>query len=266
MSRARVPASVAVRATELWTERMVIGQKMCPYANGFRGATTTRRVVANTSPHIEAHIEQIGAELLRLANDPKLHTTLVVAPNLDLTPLGAMHADKQGEVSFNVAFANWKPNWMTMASPALHLRDELQRDFIKHMKIVGHPHLRHWLGDSTPGLTIEQALEFVLVTFHPGSFILGMDDRPIDPSFGANYRARTPYPTCHILRRSDIEWAEGRAQNHAMMPELSSAKMDDNIIGRNTERFNRLGAAKLETMLDSCIQDALLVTPDVIYL
>lgn len=88
-------------------------------------------------------------------------------------------------------------------------------------------------------LLIEMQFEgvFQIVSFHPRYQFADTDPRDAE-----NFTNRSPYPLLHILREDSLEHAI------AGHPDV------DQIPVRNIELLNRLGTAKLESLLACCIK------------
>ena len=89
-------------------------------------------------------------------------------------------------------------------------------------------------------LLVDMALEgtYQIASFHPDYQFGGTH-----PEDAENYTNRAPYPLLHLLREESLE------QVIADYPDV------DEIPERNIELMNRLGAAKLQALLQSCSEE-----------
>ena len=156
-----------VASTQKWFERVVIGEKLCPFASPLLKQKGLLRIVPTSAASVEEAIADVKKEVYDLVCDPEAthETTLVV---LD---------DYEGE--------SGTPNFVYDYMEFVRLSWELQTE------AVGEAY----------------ASKVQLVLFHPrathqtyGSMAEDDDDN----GAAGDYTIRSPFPTVHLLREEDV--------------------------------------------------------------
>ena len=103
-----------------------------------------------------------------------------------------------------------------------------------------------------------------LIPFHPLAVRI-WDGIPM-PDCPGNYVARSPLPMFHLLRQTELDYAEklwtrGGRQAAVSLPGGAGASLKD-LQDANVHKAHDLGQAKLEQLIDECWEDG----PDVICL
>ena len=187
------------RDTQAWLEQAVIGLNLCPFAKKvWREELVRWSVYAGDSTH-EA-LEVLAQEIQSLAASALAPPESSTAPEGPSTR-GALFSPAQGLEQTTLLIL---PRLCADFWDFLSLVQAAQR-VLKANKCVGVLQIAH---------------------FHPAYQFAHTQES--DPE---NYINRSPYPTLHLLRERDIEWA---AQTH---PDVSA------IYQHNVLRMNELGHA-----------------------
>ena len=156
-----------VDSTQKWFERVVIGEKLCPFASPLLKQEGLLRIVPSSATSVEEAIADVKKEVYDLVGDPEAthETTLVVLNDY--------------EEKFDT------PNFVHDYMEFVRLSWELQTEAV--------------------GETYASKVQLVL--FHPrathqtyGS--MAEDDN--DDRAAGDYTIRSPFPTVHLLREEDV--------------------------------------------------------------
>lgn len=156
-----------VDSTQKWFERVVIGEKLCPFASPLLKQEGLLRIVPSSATSVEEAIADVKKEVYDLVGDPEAthETTLVVLNDY--------------EEKFDT------PNFVHDYMEFVRLSWELQTEAV--------------------GETYASKVQLVL--FHPrathqtyGSMV-GDDN---DDGAAGDYTIRSPFPTVHLLREEDV--------------------------------------------------------------
>ena len=164
-----------------------------------------------------------------------------VVVDLNLCPF-AKRELINNRVRFTVTDARTEEQLLVALEAELKLLDG---DRSIETSLLIHPELLENFGDYNQFLNlvdillIEMQFEgvFQIVSFHPR-----YQFADTEPQDAENFTNRSPYPLLHILREESLEHAI------AGHPDI------DQIPVRNIELLNRLGTAKLESLLADCLK------------
>lgn len=217
-----------IYATHQWFQKVVIGQKLCPFAPPFVKSPELLRIVCprndqnnNMPMTITKAIEFVQQEALALfvdegddkeaketTNTTKLTTTEAT------TTTSANHARRryaQHETTLVILDSDPAPIWSKNYREFVRLSWDLQEIAIYQAGLME---------------------DLQLVLFHPWATheTYGMVDeagRSSTSSRPGDYTIRSPYPTVHLLRRVDVQRAvEGGYPNLETLPARNQAKLD----------------------------------------
>ena len=124
--------------------------------------------------------------------------------------------------------------------------DLLQRDESTETTLLIHPHVLEDFYDYNEflnfadGLLLQMDLEgvFQIASFHPHYQFGGTNPDDVE-----NYTNRSPFPMLHILREEKLEKVIAEHPDTTQIP------------ARNIAKMNNLGRARLQELLQTCIED-----------
>ena len=198
--------------TEDWLEKAVIGLNLCPFAQSVWRQGSVRMALYGGDSEEEA-LERLGQEiayLIQVSSPPQTKQTTQTPQNI---PNAILNPPKDGvskevhlspETTLPVTTLLVLPNVCADFWDFLSLVQSAQR-LLKAKRAVGQLQIAH---------------------FHPHYQFAHTEIN--DPE---NYTNRSPYPTLHLLREADIEWA---TEHH---PDVSQ------IYQNNVTRLNQMGHA-----------------------
>ena len=161
-------ASKKIEATQKWFERVVIGEKLCPFASPLLKQEGLLRIVSSSASNIQEAIYDVQKEVYELVGDTdaRHETTLVVLDGYD------HQAEK-------------KSTFVDDYREFVRLSWELQAEAV--------------------GDVYQEKVQLVL--FHPRAthqtYASSVEDDD-DDGAAADYTIRSPYPTIHLLREEDV--------------------------------------------------------------
>lgn len=215
-SSSPTPSGVAKRKTEStqnWFERVVIGEKLCPFASPLLKQEGLLRIVSSSATTTQEAIVDVQKEIFRLMEDPEaIHeTTLVV-----------LDGDCDSEDKENSTFVN---DYMEF----VRLSWELQAEAI--------------------GETYQGKLQIVL--FHPRAthqtYAASMDEDIDDDAAAQEYTIRSPYPTIHLLREDDVLKAvQSGYPDLEYLPSRNKAKLEEQGLDACRKRLQGCYTDKVE--------------------
>jgi len=164
-----------------------------------------------------------------------------VVVGLNLCPF-AKREIATGRVRFAVAAATSEESLLAEMQAELELLD---KDNSVETTLLIHPHTLQKFSDYNQFLQQAEDLLrrngfdgiYQIASFHPDYQFSGTN---IDDA--ENYTNRSPFPMLHILREASIETA------------LDTYPDADQIPQRNIQRLQKLGNAKMQTLLKSCFE------------
>lgn len=120
--------------------------------------------------------------------------------------------------------------------------ESVETGFLIHPNVLQDFYVYNEFLDYVDKLLVEMQLEgvFQIASFHPDYQFGGTQ-----PSDVENYTNRSPFPMLHLLREERVEKAIDSYENVDLIP------------ARNIELMNKLGKAKLNKILQSCIKVSL---------
>lgn len=115
----------------------------------------------------------------------------------------------------------------------------VETGFLIHPNVLQDFYAYNDFLDYANKLLVEMHLEgvFQIASFHPDYQFGGTD-----PSDVENYTNRSPFPMLHFLREENVEKA------------IDSYENIDQITARNTELMKKLGADKLQVIMQNCFK------------
>jgi len=202
-----------LRETQEWLEKAVIGLNLCPFAKKVWREGRVRLSVYGGQSQEEA-LEQLGQEITRLSRNAQLGTHQGADP---VCRQAEQHSTQSSPVGANEAGAFTTANACSEET-TLFILPQLCADFWDFLSMVQA---------AQRVLKAKRCVGLIQIAhFHPDYQFAHTQAN--DPE---NYSNRSPYPTLHLLREQDIEWA---ALHH---PDVSQ------IYQNNVARLNEMGHA-----------------------
>jgi len=252
-------ATQKVEATKKWLERIVIGEKLCPFAapllkhnncssssnNNNQGllssssSSSLLRIVSSSATTVEQVVEDVRSEVfdLMMDNNPvdAATTTAIARHETTLIVLGtATTTGESQQQQQQQQGGGEQPSFLNDYREFVRLSWELQTEAV--------------------GEAFRDSLQLVL--FHPRAThqtyatTMTSDEEEEDDGGGggaaaaaaaADYTIRSPYPTIHLLREQDV-----------MKAVLSGYPDLEYLPSRNKAKFVKQGITKCRERLEEC--------------
>jgi uncharacterized protein len=198
-----------VQATKLWFERIVIGEKLCPFAPPFLNSSALRVAVSRA--------QDVGQAVA----DIKLELNLLFPPSsdekVDRSKINATEKQK-------VSLPNHETTLVVFDSPFV-------KDFREFVRLS-------WALQSESVLSFGYHKVVQLVLFHPNATHQTYAGN--GESNAADYTIRSPYPTIHLLRELDVlRVVSGRYPNVEEIPSRNKKRFLDQGVAVCQDRLNQ---------------------------
>ena len=192
-------SSRMVASTQAWLDRVVIAEKLCPFAPPLTAANTLR-IVESTAVNEKQAVAHVKKEVeLLLLSSAKDDSEGTVKDN---TAIGLTSTTPHHETTLVVFDAPFVQDFRDFVRLSWTLQEEI---------IVGENHLA----------------ELQLVLFHPTATHQTYSSHAGDGNgTAADYTIRSPYPVVHLLRKVDVMRAEmGGYPNLEELPARNKRKL-----------------------------------------
>ena len=214
-------------ATALWVNRMVIGLELCPFA---LESMPGLRIVVSEAMNREDLLDELALEMGYLVEKPldRPATTLVVFPPelFDNMRAGEVVPGSSDEAEIAGETMNGEEDNARSENPGI-------ANFETFMEIATK-------GTETAQDLFGEAL--LLLMFHPNATFSSV---PFDP---CEFALRSPFPTIHLLRGSDVREAESICE--------SQNRTTEDVAIANEAVLRGIGYAELRSMLEDVFRRA----------
>jgi hypothetical protein len=214
----RVKATAVVASTQKWFHRIVIGEKLCPFAPPLLAANTLR-IVASEAFNVRQAVADIKSEVHLLLS---VHTTTHC--DFDVNSTKSNGTDSK----------DTKPSQPHHETTLVVFDAPFVKDFRDFVRLS-------WTLQEE--VLVEGCFhnDLQLVLFHPEATHQTYKGEGDETAAAADYTIRSPYPVVHLLREADVMQAvQGGYRNLEDLPE------------RNKHKLSAQGIFVCQSRLDEC--------------